>query len=83
MSDAVALTVKTRLDAPLDLSGITPDRCANLSHAEIAALPVWVGGSRALLGDVTPGRRCRAACFAWTAMPASGWAARRPARRRG
>jgi len=52
VSDAVVLTVNAGLDAPLDLSGITPDRCANLSQSEIAALPVWVGGRRARLGDV-------------------------------
>jgi formylmethanofuran dehydrogenase subunit C len=52
VSDAVVLTLKTRLAAPLDLNGITPDRCANLDNAEIAALPVWAGGTRAALGDL-------------------------------
>ena len=60
MSDAVVLTVKARLDAPLDMSGITPDRCANLSQGDIAALPVWVGGRRAALGDVCTVRGERA-----------------------
>lgn len=60
MSDAVVLTVKARLEAPLDMSGITPDRCVNLSQHEIAALPVWVGGSRAVLGDVCAVRGERA-----------------------
>ncbi|HEV8396860.1 MAG TPA: formylmethanofuran dehydrogenase subunit C [Vicinamibacterales bacterium] len=49
---AVVLTLKARLEAPLDMSGVTPDRCANLSQGEIAALPVWVGGRRASLGDL-------------------------------
>ena len=60
MSEAVVLTVKARLDAPLDMSGITPDRCANLSQGDIAALPVWVGGRRAALGDVCTVRGERA-----------------------
>ena len=52
MSDAVVLTLKSRPAAAVDMSGITPDRCANLENAEIAALPVCMGGTRATLGDL-------------------------------
>jgi len=52
MSDAVVLGLRVPLEGPLDMSGITPDRCAALSRAEIAALEVWVGGTRAALGDL-------------------------------
>lgn len=52
MSDAVVLTLKGRLAAALDMSGISPDRCANLDNAGIAALPLWMGGSRVALGDL-------------------------------
>jgi formylmethanofuran dehydrogenase subunit C len=52
VSDAVVLTLKTRPSAAIDMSGITPDRCANLDNADIAALPLWAGGTRVALGDV-------------------------------
>jgi formylmethanofuran dehydrogenase subunit C len=52
VSDAVVLTLRSRLDRPLDVSGVTPDRCAGLSQDEIAALPVWAGATRVALGDV-------------------------------
>lgn len=52
MSDAVVLTLRARLDGPLDVSGVTPDRCAGLAQSEIAALQVWAGATRAALGDV-------------------------------
>ena len=52
MSDAIVLTLRARLDQQLDLSGVTPDRCADLSTQEIAALPVWQGATRASVGDL-------------------------------
>ena len=52
MSDAIVLTLRAPLDAQLDMSGVTPDRCADLSTKDIAALPVWTGGSAARVGDV-------------------------------
>jgi len=61
VSEAVVLTLRAPLDAALDMTGITPDRCAPLSRAEIAALPVWVGRERAVLGDVFDVRGERAA----------------------
>jgi len=52
VSDTVRLTLRARLDAPLDMAGVTPDRCASLSQAEIAALPAWLGSQRVPLGDL-------------------------------
>jgi formylmethanofuran dehydrogenase subunit C len=52
VSDAVVLSLRARLDARLDLSGITPDRCAGLSTREIAALPIWMGATLGSVGDV-------------------------------
>ena len=52
MSDGVVLTVRARPDARLDLTGVTPDRCANLSASEIAGLPVWLGATEARVGDI-------------------------------
>lgn len=52
MSDAVVLSLRARLEGPLDMGGITPDRCATLSRSEIAALVVWIGATRATLGDL-------------------------------
>jgi formylmethanofuran dehydrogenase subunit C len=51
VSDAVVLSLRAALDRQLDMSGVTPGRCADLSATEIAALPVWQGGMRARLGD--------------------------------
>jgi formylmethanofuran dehydrogenase subunit C len=52
VSDAVVLTLRSRLVAGLDMSGLTPDRCADLSTGEIAALPLWQGGAQVRVGDV-------------------------------
>ncbi|HET9269482.1 MAG TPA: hypothetical protein VFO31_15010 [Vicinamibacterales bacterium] len=52
MTDAVVFTLRAPLDAQLDMSGVTPDRCADLSTKDIAALPVWTGGASARVGDV-------------------------------
>ena len=52
MSDAIVLTLRAPLDAQLDMSGVTPDRCADLSTRAIAELPIWQGGVPATVGDV-------------------------------
>lgn len=52
MNDAIVLTLRAPLAAQLDMSGVTPDRCADLSTKEIAALPIWHGGAPATVGDV-------------------------------
>jgi formylmethanofuran dehydrogenase subunit C len=51
VSDAVVLTLRSRLDGRLDMAGVTPDRCAALAARAIAALPVWLGGTQASVGD--------------------------------
>jgi len=51
VSDAVSLSLRARLDGPLDISGVTPDRCVAQSEAEVAGLPVWLGSERARVGD--------------------------------
>jgi formylmethanofuran dehydrogenase subunit C len=52
VSDAIVLTLRAPLDAQLDMSGVTPDRCVDLSTKEIAELPVWSGGAAARVGDL-------------------------------
>ena len=51
MPDVVRLTLRGAIDQPVELDGLTPDRTANLSASEIAALPVLVGVRRASVGD--------------------------------
>lgn len=51
MSDAVVLSLRAALDGQLDMTGVTPGRCADLAAKEIAALPVWQGGLPARVGD--------------------------------
>jgi formylmethanofuran dehydrogenase subunit C len=52
VSAAVSLSLRARIDGPLDMSGVTPDQCIARSEAEIAALPVWLGSERARVGDL-------------------------------
>ena len=52
MSDAIRLTLRTRLAAALDLEGVTPQRCVALGERKIAALQVWLGGLPVRLGDL-------------------------------
>jgi formylmethanofuran dehydrogenase subunit C len=52
VSDEVRLTVRGRVDARLDMSGVTPGRCASLSTREIAALSVWLGATAMTVGDI-------------------------------
>jgi formylmethanofuran dehydrogenase subunit C len=51
MPDLVRLSLRAPLTDPIEIEGLTPDRVANLSEAEIAAAPVWFGSRRASLGD--------------------------------
>jgi formylmethanofuran dehydrogenase subunit C len=51
VSDRIVLMLRAPLDRQLDVTGVTPGRCADLSATEIAGLPVWHGGARASLGD--------------------------------
>jgi formylmethanofuran dehydrogenase subunit C len=51
MSDAVTLTVRATIPAPLDVECVAPDRFATLAAGEIARLPVWAGREQQALGD--------------------------------
>ena len=51
MSDVVRLTLRAAIDQSIEIDGLTPDRAANLTEAEIAAFPVLAGARRAALGD--------------------------------
>jgi formylmethanofuran dehydrogenase subunit C len=51
VNDLVTLTLRAPLDATLELEGVAPDRFAELAEREIAAIPVWLGGRAARLGD--------------------------------
>jgi formylmethanofuran dehydrogenase subunit C len=51
MSASVRLTLRAAIDQPIEIDGLTPDRMANLTEADIAALPVLAGSHRAALGD--------------------------------
>ena len=52
VSDGVSLTLRAPLDQRVDAEGLTPDRCASLTEAQIAALPILVGGRAAAVGDL-------------------------------
>jgi formylmethanofuran dehydrogenase subunit C len=51
MSEFVRLTLRTAVDQPIEIDGLTPDRMATLSNAEIAGLAVRAGSRRAAVGD--------------------------------
>ena len=51
MSDIIRVTLRSALDQPIEVEGLTPDRTAALSEAAIAALPVFAGSRRAAVGD--------------------------------
>lgn len=51
MSEHVTLTLRSSLDAPLDLDGVLPETISTLSELEIANLVIWQGRSRTRLGD--------------------------------
>ena len=50
-SDVIRLTLRGSIDQPVEIDGLTPDRTATLSEAEIATLPVFIGSRRAAVGD--------------------------------
>ena len=49
---SVTLTLRAPLTDTLDLDGLTPDAVASRTTSEIAALPVWLGGRAATVGDL-------------------------------
>ncbi|HVE78850.1 MAG TPA: hypothetical protein VNA89_08315, partial [Gemmatimonadaceae bacterium] len=61
MSDAVTLTLRAAPPGPLDMDGVTPERCAGLGEREIAALDLWCGRERLALGELFAVRGARAA----------------------
>jgi formylmethanofuran dehydrogenase subunit C len=52
VSDAITLALRPGVDDAIELDGLTPDRLAPLTAAEIAVLPVRAGGREVPLGDV-------------------------------
>lgn len=52
MSRAITLSLREPLSQPLDVDGVTPDRCADLGEKDIASLPVWLGKQAACVGDM-------------------------------
>jgi formylmethanofuran dehydrogenase subunit C len=51
MSDVVTLTLRSPLEAAVEFEGITADRFAELTAADISRLPAWIGARTARLGD--------------------------------
>ena len=51
MSDAVHLTRRSTAGEAVEIDDLSPDRLASMSDSEIAALPAWIGGRAARLGD--------------------------------
>jgi len=52
VSEVVSLTLRAPLDRRVDADGLTPDRCASLTEAQIAALPILISGQVAAVGDL-------------------------------
>lgn len=50
-SGIIRLRLRSSINEPIEIDGLTPDRTANLSNAEIAALTVRAGSRRAAVGD--------------------------------
>ncbi|HEX6535762.1 MAG TPA: formylmethanofuran dehydrogenase subunit C [Gemmatimonadaceae bacterium] len=61
MSDVVTLTLRVPLEREVEADVVTPDRLATLGAREIAALPLWEGARRLVLGDLFEIRGERAA----------------------
>lgn len=59
MSDAVTLTLRAPLEAPLEVDTIAPDRFAELSERDIAMLLLWRGARSIPLGEVFDVRGAR------------------------
>ena len=51
MPDVVALTLRASVSESIEVEALIPNRVADLSEAEIAALPVWAGSRQAAVGD--------------------------------
>jgi formylmethanofuran dehydrogenase subunit C len=51
VSEAVTLSLRSPLDRPLEVDGVSADRFLVLTEREIASLPVWRGREKARLGD--------------------------------
>ena len=51
MPDIVSLTLRAPVSELIEVEALTPSRVADLSEAEIAALPVWAGSRQAAVGD--------------------------------
>ena len=54
---AITFTLQGKPDQRLDLSGLTPNRLAGLSEAEIAAIPVGIAAGEAAGGRDVPASR--------------------------
>ena len=52
MSDVVTLTLRAALAERVDADGLTADRLASLSGAQISAIELWHGRRRVRLGDL-------------------------------
>ncbi len=52
MTDRITLTLRTRLERPLDADAIAPDRFSALDASGISALQLWDGRNPVALGDV-------------------------------
>lgn len=52
MSEEIVLRVREAPTSRISAECVRPDRFAELDHATISALPVWVEGERRVLGDV-------------------------------
>jgi formylmethanofuran dehydrogenase subunit C len=61
VSDAVHLISRTAAGEAVEIDVLSPDRLASMSESEIAALPVWIGGRAAKLGDAFDVRGASAA----------------------
>ena len=51
---SVRLALRAAIDQSIEIDGLTPDRVATLSEAEIARLPVVTGSRRAALAISLP-----------------------------
>ena len=47
----IRLTLRSSLDQTIEIDGLTPDRTASLSQADISSLSVLIGSGRAAVGD--------------------------------
>lgn len=48
----VTLSIRAGIEGRIELDGFSPDRLADLSELEIAALPAWIGRRACVIGDV-------------------------------